>query len=66
MFSIENNFTEYPDIMSVAQVREILQIGKNKIYELLHNNEIKSIRIGCDHKIPKQSVIDYLNNKITD
>lgn len=65
MFNIENNFIGYPDIMSVAQVREALQIGRNKIYELLNNNEIKSIKIGRDHKIPKQSVIDYLNNKIT-
>ena len=64
MFTTENNFVQYPDILSLPQLRDILQIGKSTAYELLANNEIKSIRIGRDYKIPKQSVIDYLNSKI--
>lgn len=61
MFTLENTFTQYPDILSVAQMREILAIGKNTAYDLLKSNEIESIRIGKTHKIPKQSVIEYLN-----
>ena len=61
MINIENTFKGYPDIVSLPQLRDMLQIGKNTAYELLANNEIKSIRIGRVYKIPKQNVIDYIN-----
>ena len=64
MFNVETNFRDYPDILSTNQAKEILHIGKSKIYELLQDEVIKSIRIGRDYKIPKQSIIDYLNSKI--
>lgn len=63
MLTTENTFTSYPDILNVGQLREILQIGKNTVYKLLDSHEIDSIRIGREHKIPKQNVIDYLNRK---
>ncbi len=61
MINIENTFREYPDIITIPQLTDMLQIGKNTAYELVANNEIKSIRIGRIYKIPKQNVIDYLN-----
>ena len=61
MINKENTFREYPDIISIPQLRDMLQIGKNTAYELVASNEIKSIRIGRIYKIPKQNVIDYLN-----
>lgn len=61
MINTENAFKEYPDILSIPQLRDMLQIGKNTAYELLSTNEIKSIRIGRIYKIPKQNVIDYIN-----
>lgn len=61
MITRENTFKEYPDIVSVSQMTEMLDIGKNKAYELLSNGEICSIRIGRVHKIPTQSIIEYIN-----
>ncbi|MBR3997524.1 MAG: helix-turn-helix domain-containing protein [Clostridia bacterium] len=43
-------------------VIKILNIGRNKVYELLKNGTIKSIRIGCKHRIPKKILIKYLEN----
>jgi excisionase family DNA binding protein len=57
-------FNEYPDILTVEQLQQILKIGRNTAYKLLQNNKIKSIRIGKVHKIPKINVIEYLNKKI--
>lgn len=62
MINSENTFREYPDIVSVEQMTEMLNVGRNTAYKLLSNGSIKSIRIGRVHKIPKQSVISYLNN----
>jgi len=43
-------------------VIEILNIGRNKVYEMLNNGTIKSIRIGRKHRIPKKILIEYLEN----
>ena len=56
-----NTFKNYPDIVNVEQMTEMLNIGRNTAYKLLDTNEIKSIRIGRTHRIPKMNVIAYLN-----
>ena len=66
MLDTTNIFTEYPDIVTTNEMTEMLQIGKNKAYELLNNNEIQSIKIGDKgrtHYIPKLNIIAYLNRK---
>lgn len=57
----ENIFTQYPNILTTAQLQEILGIGRNTALKLLSGGEIKSIKIGRCYKIPKVYVIDYLN-----
>ena len=54
-------FNSYPDILSVKQLCEILDIGKNTAYRLLQSGEIKSIKIGKVYKIPKKEVHKYLS-----
>jgi len=54
-------FNSYPDVLSVKQLCEILDIGKNTAYRLLQSGEIKSIKIGKVYKIPKKEVRRYLN-----
>lgn len=59
-----NLFKEYPDVVRVYQLKEMLpKIGKNKIYELLKNKKIRSKRIGRTYYIPKISIINYLIEK---
>lgn len=61
MVTIENTFRDYPDVVSFDQMREMLHIGRNKAYTLIEQKKIRSIRIGRRHKIPKISVIEFLN-----
>lgn len=61
MVTVENTFKDYPDILSFDQVREMLHIGRNKAYTLIEQKKIRSIRIERRHKIPKISVIEFLN-----
>lgn len=61
MVTIDNIFTEYPDIVSFDQMRKMLHIGRNKAFQLLAEKKIHSIRIGSRHKIPKVSIIEFLN-----
>lgn len=55
-------FVDYPDVVSIEDLTKMLRIGKNKAYELVNTNVIKSIRIGKKYIIPKFRVIEFLQN----
>ena len=52
-------FADYPDIVSVEDLMQMLSIGRNTAYSLLQDGSIISFRIGECYKITKQSVIDF-------
>lgn len=54
---------EYSEILTVEDVMEILNIGKNAAYDLFRNGEIKCFRLKNRWKVPKQAVVDYINNQ---
>ena len=57
-------FDKYPDVVAVDELCEMLGgISKKLAYRLLGAQEIKSVRIGREYKIPKLCVIDYLMGK---
>ena len=53
-------FDTYPDVMSVQQVRSALKIGRTAVYRLLDSNEIQCFKIGNAYKIPKTSLIEFV------
>ena len=55
-------FSDYPDILSVQQLMELLQIGKVLAYKLIESKKFKAVKIGREYKILKNSVIDFINN----
>ena len=57
---------ELNDILTVEDIMELLNIGKNTAYSLLESREIKAFRIGRMWKIPRKSVYEYINRKICD
>lgn len=52
---------QYKDVLTVKDLKEILPIGTNNIYKLIHSNEIKHIRIGNKILIPKINLINFLS-----
>ena len=59
--TLENTFTEYPEIVCPETAAKMLGIWMNSIYNMLKTGELKSIRIGRLHKIPKLYLINYIN-----
>ena len=57
----QNIFTNFKDVVKVKDLQKMLGIGRNLAYELLSTNQIKSIKSGNLILIPKQNVIDFLN-----
>lgn len=55
-------FHDFDDILTIDELAELLKIGKNTAYRLINSGQIKSIRIGRNHRIVKESVIKYILN----
>lgn len=58
-------FKNYPDVVTVQQLMEMLQIGQVLAYRLVKDGVIKAKKVGREYKIPKSLVIDYLTNGVT-
>lgn len=58
----KNIFTNFADVVKVKDLQKMLGIGRNTAYELIATNKIKNVKSGNLILIPKQSVIDFLNN----
>lgn len=58
---IMKHINDYPDVLTVEQVKEILQTGRRSVYKLIEANEIRHFKIGNKLRIPKQCLLEYLN-----
>ena len=57
-------FENYPDIVEVKDLKKMLNVGQNTALKLLHGGEIKSFKIGNKIKIPKSSVISFIEKNL--
>lgn len=53
-------FQSYPDIVTVKQAQEMLNISKDSVYDLIKSRKIGGQKIGNGYKIPKIFIIDYV------
>lgn len=60
MENTTNKLEFYGDVLSVADLCQILPLGRNAVYKLLKDNTIKNIRVGNKIIIPKKSLIQFL------
>jgi excisionase family DNA binding protein len=56
-------FDNYDDILTVAEVMALLYVGKNTVYRLLQEGELRGFRIGKTWRIPKISLEEYIISK---
>ena len=52
-------FTDYPDIVNVAQVQAMLGISRHLAYALIGDGDIPGMKIGNAYRVPKINVIRY-------
>jgi len=53
----------YPDILCVNDVSQILCVNPKTVYKLLNEGVLLSIRVGRLYKIPKWNVVKFLNSE---
>lgn len=49
-----------PEIMTFKECQKILKVGKNTLLDLIHTNQVEAFKVGSWWKIPKQSVIEFI------
>ena len=54
------NIDQYPDVLNVVQVSELLRVSTKSVYKLVNDKIIPSLRIGRAYRIPKRSLLRYL------
>lgn len=57
------NFNDFPDIMTVRDLKKLLGIGINKAYELTKYKGFPAIHIGRKIIIPKKQLIQWIENQ---
>ena len=51
---------ELPLALRVEDLMPILGVGRNTAYELVRSGQIRSIKVGCQIRVPKDAVIAFL------
>lgn len=50
----------YPAAYTPTDCRPLLRLGRDKIYDLIHSGELRSIRVGRKFLIPADAVTEFL------
>ncbi|MGM0806472.1 MAG: helix-turn-helix domain-containing protein [Bacillota bacterium] len=54
---------EYPEVLNVNDLQEILGIGRRQAYELIASEQFHTVRIGKRIKILKSVFINWLHGE---
>lgn len=52
---------DYPDVLTVKSVQDILGIGRKQVYKLIDDGELFAVRPGKSFLISKATLVNYLN-----
>jgi excisionase family DNA binding protein len=57
------NFENFPDLMTVQDLKKLFNIGTNKAYEITHYKNFPKIKIGRKIIIPKKQLMQWIENQ---
>ena len=55
------DFDQLPLVLSVSEVAQVLSLGRDTTYHLIHSGLIRSFRVGRQYRVPKAAVMEYLS-----
>ncbi len=51
---------DYPDVLNIEQVCEVLKVSTKTGYNLLRKGTLQSLKVGRAYRIPKAYLLEYL------
>lgn len=53
-------------LLTAEEAAKLLHIGRCKVYDLIRNNELRSIKIGASRRIPRSAVEEYVSRLLAE
>jgi len=53
-------FKDYPDVLDVKQVSQLLGVSTKTVYRLLRSGTLDSLKVGREFRVPKVNVMKYV------
>ena len=57
---MSNLLNEYPAILNITDVAEILGVTPNTVRKLVKNNDLYAVKVGKRYKVTKNKLLAYL------
>lgn len=54
---------EYPDVLTVAEVAQVLRVSRMLVYEKMRRGEIPSVKVGGRRITPKRAILKLLGEE---
>lgn len=58
----KHNLSDFPDVLSVKQVGQVIHVCDKTVYKLIHNEDLFALRVGKIFRIPKHAVLSYIRD----
>ena len=55
------NLSDYPDLLTVQEVCEILRVGRRTVYKYINDSKLQSRIIAGKYRIPKESINNFIS-----
>ena len=53
-------FDQYPDVVTIEELQEMLGIGRGLAYDLVNSGKIKGVKVGRGWRIGKKAVEQFM------
>lgn len=57
---ISMNLDQYPDVLTLHECQQILQVSRGTMLRLLHANEILAFRVGNRWRIQRKAMLEFI------
>ena len=57
---MQKQLADYPSVLDVSDIQEILSIGRLQAYQLVHSGAFRIIKVGKRIKIPRRTFTQWL------
>lgn len=56
-------YNNFPELITIEDMCDILSIGKNSAYDLLNTGKVKAFRIGSHWKITREAIDEFIRKE---
>ena len=57
---IDMNLDQYPDVLTLHECQQILQVSRGTMLRLLHEGEIPAFRIGNRWRVQRKEMLEFI------